>query len=108
MVEHLAFSEVLVDLDLNGKKGTLLMQQLRTSFPELPIIAASGVLQAPEREQHGKLRAVEVLQKPIPRDWKPIVEGSCKDGRVDCIGGIDFGVFPNRNADLSGDPSDAS
>ena len=74
LAKHLGFSVVLVDLDLKGKDGLLLIQRLREHFPELPIIAISGVLSEQTLEQAKELGVVEVLHKPITPEWKPVVE----------------------------------
>ena len=74
LAERLGFSVALVDLDLKGKAGLLLIQRLRVSFPDLAIIAISGTLSEHEVEAARNLGIVEVLHKPITRDWKPVVE----------------------------------
>ena len=42
--EHFGSEVGLIDLDLKGEGGLSLMRNLRESFPDLPIIAISGVL----------------------------------------------------------------
>ena len=74
LAERLGFSVALIDLDLNGKDGLSLIQQLREKFPQLSIIAISSVLTARDSEMAKELGADEVLQKPITPEWKPIVE----------------------------------
>ena len=74
LAEHLGFSVALIDLDLKGKNGLSLIQKLRESFPDLPIIAISSVLSGRELEDAMELGVVEVLHKPITPDWKPVVE----------------------------------
>ena len=44
LAEHLGFTVALVDLDLRGKDGLSLIEKLRKSFPDLPVIAISSVL----------------------------------------------------------------
>jgi CheY-like chemotaxis protein len=74
LAEHLGFSVALIDLDLKGTDGLSLIQKLRESFPDLPIIAISSVLSGRELEDAMELGVVEVLRKPITPDWKPVVE----------------------------------
>jgi len=74
LAEHLGFSVALIDLDLKGKDGLSLIQHLRESFPDLPVIAISSVLSGREIEDAMELGAVEVLHKPITPDWKSVVE----------------------------------
>jgi DNA-binding NtrC family response regulator len=74
LAEHLGFSVALVDLDLKGKDGLSLIQELRESFPDLPVIAISSVLSGREVEDAMELGAVEFLQKPITPGWKAVVE----------------------------------
>jgi len=74
LAKHLGFSVVLVDLDLRGKDGLSLIERLRESFPDLPIIAISSVLTPTETDKAKQLGVVEVLQKPITPAWKPVVE----------------------------------
>ena len=73
MVQLLGFSVVLVDLDLPGD-GYALIQKLHDANPDLLIIAISGALKASVLEATRELGVVEVLKKPITREWKPVVE----------------------------------
>lgn len=81
LAKHVGFSVALVDLDLKGKDGLSLIQKLRESFPDLPIIAISSVLSGRELDDAMELGAVEVLHKPITADWKPVVERIRATGR---------------------------
>ena len=72
-VQRLGFSVVLVDLDLPGD-GYALIQRLHDANPELLIIAIAGALKASVLEATKDLGVVEVLKKPISREWKPVVE----------------------------------
>ena len=74
LAERLGFSVALIDLDLNGQGGLALIEQLRSKFPQLSIIAISSILTAKDSEVARELGADEVLQKPITPDWKAIVE----------------------------------
>jgi CheY-like chemotaxis protein len=74
LAKRLGFSVALIDLDLKGKDGLLLIEQMRESFPHLPIIAISRALTGKDLEKAKKLGVAEVLQKPITPDWKPLVE----------------------------------
>ena len=74
MAEYLGFSVALVDLDLKGKDGLSLIDQLHESFPDLPIIAISSMLAEAEPRRAKKEGVVEVLQKPITPEWKAVVE----------------------------------
>ena len=74
LASHLGFSFALVDLDFKGKDGLSLIQKLRESFPDLPIIAISSSLTPTETDRAKQLGVVEVLQKPITPEWKPVVE----------------------------------
>ena len=74
LTQHLGFSVALVDLDMKGKDGLSLIQELRESFPELPIIAISSVLSGRKFVDAMELGVVEVLHKPITPEWKPVVE----------------------------------
>jgi CheY-like chemotaxis protein len=73
MVQRLGFSVVLVDLDLPGD-GYALIQKLHDANPDLLIIAISGALKSSVLEATRELGVVEVLKKPITREWKPVVE----------------------------------
>lgn len=74
LAKSLGFSVALVDLDLKGKDGLSLIKKMRECFPELSIVAISSVLRGGELESAKRLGAIEVLQKPITPDWKPVVE----------------------------------
>ena len=51
-----------------------LIQKLHDANPDLLIIAISGALKASVLEATRELGVVEVLKKPITREWKPVVE----------------------------------
>jgi CheY-like chemotaxis protein len=72
LATDLGFSVALVDLDLKGKDGLSLIEEMRTHFPDLPIIAISSAME--ELESAREAGAVEVLMKPITPNWKPVVE----------------------------------
>jgi DNA-binding NtrC family response regulator len=72
LVERLGFSVVLVDLELPGDAFALI-QKLHDANPDLLIIGIAGAMRA-SASQTSKLGIVEVLEKPITRDWKPVVE----------------------------------
>ena len=74
LATHLGLSVVLVDLDLKGKAGLSLIQEMREAFPDLAIIAISSVLAGSDLEFARKLGVAEVLHKPITAAWKPVVE----------------------------------
>jgi CheY-like chemotaxis protein len=74
LAEHLGFTVALVDLDLRGKDGLSLIEKLRKSFPDLPVIAISSVLSGHRLDEAVGLGVVEVLHKPITPDWKLVVE----------------------------------
>src|ERR1700751_2952601 len=71
---NLGFSVALVDLDLPGGAGFDLIRTLRRSVPDLQIIAVTNAIHSLSTEDAQKLGGVAVLKKPIPPDWKPVVE----------------------------------
>ncbi|HTW63417.1 MAG TPA: response regulator [Bryobacteraceae bacterium] len=73
MVQRLGFSVVLVDLDLPNDPYKLI-QKLHDERPDLLIIAISGAVKASVLEATKDLGVVEVLNKPITPEWKPVVE----------------------------------
>jgi CheY-like chemotaxis protein len=64
-----AFSVVLVDLDMPGQDGFSLIRELREHFPDLPVIAMSGVIQGHALESARLLGAADALPKPITSAW---------------------------------------
>jgi CheY-like chemotaxis protein len=68
------FSVALIDLDLPGVDGFDLIGKVRKQFPNLPVIAMSGVYQASALESAKAVGAVDVLRKPITPEWKVTVE----------------------------------
>src|SRR4051812_32194285 len=74
LAEDLGFSVVLVDLDLRGYSGFEVIRQMRRQFPDLPVIAISSGFQDDAVEKAKIIGAVEVLEKPITSEWKPVVE----------------------------------
>ena len=71
---NLGFSVALVDLDLPGGAGFDLIRTLRRNVPDLQIIAVTDAISSFSPEDAKKLGVVEVLRKPITKDWKPVVE----------------------------------
>ena len=74
LAADLGFSVALVDLDLKGEDGLSLIQKMRLSFPDLPIIAISSALSERELDNAMELCVIQVLHKQITPDWKPVVE----------------------------------
>ena len=74
LAQNLGFSVVLVDLDLKREDGMALIRDLRERCPGLPIVAISEQTQKTTRDLVRELGLVEVLQKPITPEWKPVVE----------------------------------
>ncbi|HLJ49111.1 MAG TPA: response regulator [Bryobacteraceae bacterium] len=75
LAKQVGLSVVLIDLDMKGKAGLLLIQQLRETLPDLAIIAISTTLNnSTLLEEAQKLGIAEILQKPITPEWKPVVE----------------------------------
>jgi len=64
-----AFSLVLVDLDLPGQDGFSLIQEMRAAFPDLPVIAVSGVCKRDVLESAKLVGAADALPKPIDDTW---------------------------------------
>src|SRR4051812_69247 len=64
---------MLVDLDLKGQDGFSLIHELRQHFPDLPVIAMSGVFQRHVLESAKLLGAADALQKPITAEWKSAI-----------------------------------
>ena len=67
------FSVVIVDLDLGGEGGLALIREMARIFPDLPVIAISGVQQRNVRESAKLLGAVETLTKPINMEWNAAI-----------------------------------
>jgi DNA-binding response OmpR family regulator len=65
-----SFTVVMVDLDLPGQDGFSFLQELRAFFPELPLIAISGVCHEHLLEIAKVCGAGFALQKPIGPESK--------------------------------------
>src|SRR4051812_46773416 len=65
-----AFPVVMVDLDLRGEDGFTLIRELKEHFPDLPVIAVSGVVQPHVLESAILVGAAEALSKPISAEWQ--------------------------------------
>jgi CheY-like chemotaxis protein len=68
------FTLFMIDLDLPGQDGFSLIREMRQHFPEIPIIAISGVFQRNVLECAKVLGAVDALQKPISPEWTAAIE----------------------------------
>jgi CheY-like chemotaxis protein len=64
-----AFSLAMIDLDLPGQDGFSFIMEMRKNFPDLPLIAISGVFQKHVLESARALGAADALQKPIGEAW---------------------------------------
>jgi len=67
------FTVVMVDLDLPGQDGFSLISDMRRHFPDLPVIAVSGVFQKHVLESARLIGAAETLSKPISPEWKAAI-----------------------------------
>jgi CheY-like chemotaxis protein len=63
----------LVNLNLPGHDGFSLIEEMRKHYPDLPVIAISGVLQ--DHVLHGAraLGVVDALRKPITAEWNTAI-----------------------------------
>jgi CheY-like chemotaxis protein len=68
------FSVALIDLDLPGQDGFSLIREMRQRFPEIPIIAISGVVQGHVLESAKVLGAKAILRKPITSEWHSVIQ----------------------------------
>ena len=71
------FSLMMIDLDLPGQNGFSLLQEMHRNFPDLPIIAISGVLQQAALDSAMLLGAADALRKPITPAWKIAMARVC-------------------------------
>ena len=60
---------IMVDLDLPNVSGFEVIQQMRGGFPDIPVIAFSGVMQNEMLEVAKYLGAKTALRKPITPEW---------------------------------------
>ena len=67
------FSLAVVDLDMRGQNGFDLIVEWHRRYPNLPIVAMSGVYQRDVLESAKVMGAVDVLQKPIDSEWLPVI-----------------------------------
>jgi DNA-binding NtrC family response regulator len=67
------FSAALVDLDLPGQDGFSLIREMHQRYPDLPLIAISGVFQSNVLESAKLLGASETLPKPISAEWNAVI-----------------------------------
>src|SRR5581483_5709866 len=67
------FSVVMIDLDLPGQDGFSLISEMRTQFPDLPVIAISGVFHRHVLESAKLLGAADTLEKPICPEWNATI-----------------------------------
>lgn len=65
-----SLSMILIDLNLPKVSGFELIATVREKFPEIPIIAISGVRQGAALESAKVFGASEVLSKPITGVWE--------------------------------------
>ena len=63
------FSVALIDLDLPGQDGFSFIADIQKHFPDLAVIAISGVFQSHVLESAKVIGAIDTLQKPISPEW---------------------------------------
>lgn len=83
MVHRIAFSVVLIDLELPGD-ALALIQELHEASPDLPIIAVTRFTATVKSAAFLSARSpgvIEVLSKPVSPAWKPVVERVRASGR---------------------------
>ena len=68
-----AFTVVMIDLDLPGQDGFSLIAEMRRNFPDLPVVAISGVFAEHVLESAKAVGAVDVLRKPIGPAWQTTI-----------------------------------
>lgn len=77
-----AFTVALIDLDMPGQDGFSLIREMRQHFPDLPLIAMSGVVQRHVLESAKAIGAADALPKPITPEWSAaIARVSARAGR---------------------------
>ncbi len=64
---------IMVDLDLPKVPGIDVIEHMRSAFPDIPIIAFSGVVQNDVLEVAKYLGAAAALRKPISAEWANVV-----------------------------------
>lgn len=74
LLRAIDFSLALVDLDLPDESGFDLINEIHTANPALPVIAISGVYAANVLESAREFGAVDVLRKPVTKDWAALVD----------------------------------
>ncbi len=60
---------IMVDLDLPKVSGIEVIEIVRKAFPDVPVIAFSGVVQSDVLDVAKYLGAEAALRKPITREW---------------------------------------
>jgi DNA-binding NtrC family response regulator len=68
-----AFSVVMIDLDLPDQDGFSLINELHRNFPDLPVIAISGVCKTDVLESAKLVGAMAALKKPITSEWNTAI-----------------------------------
>ena len=63
------FAVMLIDLGLPGQDGFSFIRELHRQFPNLPLIAITGIYDEYALETAKMMGAVEALSKPITNEW---------------------------------------
>lgn len=74
LLKVIEFRVAIVDLNLPDQNGFELIQSIHAEFPDLPIVAISGVCSGSVLESAREFGAVEVLPKPVTSEWRAVVE----------------------------------
>jgi DNA-binding response OmpR family regulator len=82
---------VIVDMGLPDRKGEDLVREIRSIYPSLPIIIASGHAKDHLRSLFQGLNSISVVAKPYTAEQ---LRGALRDGGISSAGGSDRAQSP--------------
>jgi len=69
LISAMEFDAAIVDFEMPGPDGLVLLERIQTKYPLLPVIVVSGALDATRAIQLANAGVFKVAQKPVDSSW---------------------------------------
>jgi len=69
LVDAMEFDAAIVDFEMPGPDGLMLLEKIQRKYPLLPVIVVSGALDATRAIQLANAGVFKVAQKPVNSTW---------------------------------------
>lgn len=69
LVNSMEFDAAIIDYEMPGADGLVLLEEIQRKYPLLPVIVVSGAIDAARAIQLANAGVFKVAQKPVDSDW---------------------------------------